>query len=66
MKQGILLNLQQRYQDGGYVLVAPDSGRVYAFGKDIKKLHEKIISDEIPSTNKLIMYVPSPKHFHLY
>lgn len=66
MKQGILLNLQKRYEDGGYVLVAPSSGRVYAYGRDIKKLYEKIMKDEIPSTNKLIMYVPSPKYFHVY
>ncbi|MCR4263620.1 MAG: hypothetical protein NUV98_02785 [Candidatus Roizmanbacteria bacterium] len=54
----LLMNLQDRFKKGGYVLVAPKSGRVYAYGEDIEKMYEKIIKDKIPSTNKHIMFIP--------
>jgi len=64
--QYILISLQERFKTGGFVLLAPRSGRVYAYGKDIKKLYEKIKRKEISSENKIIMYVPRPDVSHVF
>ena len=52
------MHLQDRFKKGGYVMIAPKSGRVYAYGQDIKKLYDQIQKKKIPGENKLVMFVP--------
>ena len=39
----LLMNLQERFEKGGYVLIAPKSGHVYAYGSNIEKMFNKIV-----------------------
>ncbi len=57
--KNLLLRLQTKYQDGGYVLVSPDTGRVFAFGQNLKLLYKTIDAKKIKDEDKLVMYVPS-------
>jgi hypothetical protein len=52
------MNLQERFEKGGYVLFAPKSGRVYAYGSDIEKMFKKIVKNKIPVNKKQVMFVP--------
>lgn len=54
----LLVNLQERFKKGGYVLVAPNSGRVYAYGEDIEKLHKKMAKKHVAAGTKHVMFVP--------
>ncbi|MBI4136708.1 hypothetical protein HY469_01450 [Candidatus Roizmanbacteria bacterium] len=54
----LLMKLENRFKKGGYVLIAPKSGRVYAYGEDIEKMFKKIIKNNIPMENKHVMFVP--------
>lgn len=66
MKNQLLLSLQKKYQTSGYALVAPRSGKVYAFEKDIKKLYNTIHKEKIEDKNKMVVYVPSPHAIHIF
>lgn len=57
----MLLKLQKKYKDGGYVLVSPKSGKVIVFATDFKKLYEAIDRKNIDDADKLVMHVP-PLH----
>lgn len=65
-KRNILLKLQRKYQDGGYALIVPETGKVIAFGEDLKVLYAKIDKGKIKDADKLVMYVPPPKVKHVF
>lgn len=53
--KNLLFKLQKKYQDGGYALVAPKSGKVVAFSEDLKNLYKTIDQKKIDDKNKLVM-----------
>ena len=52
------MNLQERFKDGGDALIAPKSGHVYAYGKNIEKMFNKIINQKIPIEKKEVLFIP--------
>ncbi|MBI2587394.1 hypothetical protein HYW29_01110 [Candidatus Amesbacteria bacterium] len=66
VRDDILIKLGKKYKSGGYALVSPSSGRVAAYGKDIKLLYQKIDRDKINDSDKMVMYIPSSHHVHIF
>lgn len=64
--KNILLKLQEKYHDGGYALVSPDTGRIFAFGQNLKKLYTNIDTRKIKDEDKIVMYVPPPRVKHVF
>lgn len=62
----LLLKLQKKYQEGGYALVSPETGRIFAFADDLKKLYKTIDAKNIEDADKLVMYVPPPHVKHVF
>lgn len=64
--KNLLLNLQKKYQKGGYALVSPKSGEVFAYGINLKNLYESIDRNKIKDSDKLVMYIPSRNVTHAF
>ena len=65
-KKQLLLQLQKKFQEGGYALIYPKSGRVAAFSENLKKLYQTIDQKKIDDKNKLVMYIPPPHVAHVF
>ena len=65
-KRNLLLKLQRKYQEGGYALIVPKTGKVIAFGEDLKDLYTTIDKEKIKDADKLVMYIPPPKVKHVF
>lgn len=64
--KNLLLTLQKKYQEGGYVLVSPKSGKVVAFGEDLAHLYEVIDRKKIKDADKVVMHIPPPSVTHAF
>lgn len=65
-KRNLLLKLQRRFKDGGYALVSEESGRVFAYGENLKKLYQRIEQENVKDEDKTVVYVPSAKVKHVF
>lgn len=62
----LLLQLQKKYQGGGYALVSQKTGKAFAFGEDLSKLYKTIDEKKIKDMDKVVMYVPPPRVKHVF
>lgn len=65
-KRNLLLKLQKKFKEGGYALIVPKSGKVIAFGEDLKQLYNNIDKEKIKDADKLVMYIPPPNVKHVF
>lgn len=65
-RKNLLLNIQNKYKEGGYALVSPKSGKVSAFAENLKKLYQTIDRRKIKDSDKLVMHIPSPNVKHAF
>lgn len=66
MKQDLLWQLQKKYQNGGYALVADKSSRVLAFAEELDRLYKIIDQKHIDDSNKVVMFIPPPHVKHVF
>jgi len=63
--KNFMLKLQKEHQEGGYALVS-ESGEIYAFAHDLKKLYGVIDAKKIKDADKVVMYVPPIHIKHVF
>lgn len=65
-RKNLLLQLQRKYQEGGYALVTPKTGKVVAYGEDLENLYATIDRKKINDAGKLVMFIPPPRVTHAF
>lgn len=64
--KNLLIRLQKKYSKGGYALVGPKSGKVFAHGMDLQSLYKHIDKKRVNDADKLVMYIPTPGYTHVF